>query len=101
MYPSTSNYGDFLSSPTAKQKQIMSPPPSGPALASNIRVRTSYVSPFLLASTPTLSSQQPQTTPKKVATPLTRLMQRRATMRMQELESLQSTDVLSTNAYAI
>jgi hypothetical protein len=98
MYPSTSNFGDFLSSPTAKQKQIMSPPPSGPAMASNIRVRTSYVSPFLLASTPTLSQQQ-QTTPKKVATPLTRLMQRRATARLKELESLQSTDVISNTYY--
>jgi hypothetical protein len=71
----------------------MSPPPPGPF------VRTSYVSPFLMSTTETLQRQQmPRSTPQK-STPLTRLLERRASAKARELESLQSADVLSTNMY--
>lgn len=91
---STDDYDRALfSSPNSKEKEMISPPPPGPAF-----VRTSFISPILMKSI-NLQQQPLQPTNTMKSTPLTRLMQRRANERAKTLESSQNSDTIHNNLY--
>src|SRR5690348_899437 len=98
IYPAPSNFTvdydrNIFGSPSSGEKEVMSPPPPGPVF-----VRTSFISPLLMANTTSLSKQQQITRNPQKSTPLTRLMERRAS-RVKEFESFKSTNTLSATTY--